>query len=71
MQPPEGFRYIDIHTHLHPERLFRAIRKWFAERSDWKLEYPTEPELVADFLRDHGVERFVYFSYAQIGRAHV
>jgi uncharacterized protein len=64
MQAPEGFRYIDIHTHLHPERLSRAIRKWFAERSDWKLEYPTEPELVAGFLRDHGVERFVYFSYA-------
>ena len=37
MQAPEGFRYIDIHTHLHPERLFRAIRKWFADRSDWKL----------------------------------
>ncbi|HEV2053796.1 MAG TPA: amidohydrolase family protein [Methylomirabilota bacterium] len=53
MQAPEGFRYIDIHTHLHPERLSRAIRKWFAERSDWKLEYPTEPELVAAFLRDH------------------
>jgi hypothetical protein len=64
MEAPEGFRYIDIHTHLHPERLSRAIRKWFAERSDWKLEYPTEPELVAGVLRDHGVERFVYFSYA-------
>lgn len=64
MEAPEGFRYIDIHTHLHPQRLFRAIRKWFAERSDWEFEYPTEPELVAAFLRDHGVEHFVYFSYA-------
>ena len=64
MLAPEGFRYIDIHTHLHPERLSRAIRKWFTDHSDWKLEYPTEPELVAAFLRDHGVERFVYFSYA-------
>lgn len=64
MQAPEGFRFIDIHTHLHPERLSRAIRKWFAEHSDWKLAYPTEPELVASFLLDHGVERFVYFSYA-------
>jgi uncharacterized protein len=64
MQAPDGFRYIDIHTHLHPERLSRAIRKWFADHSDWKLEYPTEPELVAGFLRDRGVERFVYFSYA-------
>ena len=64
MQPPKGFRYIDIHTHLHPERLFRAIRRWFAEHSDWRFDSPTEPELVAAFLRDHGVERFVYFSYA-------
>lgn len=64
MQPPAGFRYIDVHTHLHPEKLSRAIRKWFAERSDWKLEYPTEPELVAEFLREHDVDRFVYFSYA-------
>ena len=64
MLAPEGFRYIVIHTHLHPERLSRAIRKWFTDHSDWKLEYPTEPELVAAFLRDHGVERFVYFSYA-------
>ena len=64
MEAPRGFRYIDIHTHLHPERLSRAIRRWFAERSTWKLEYPSEPEPVAAFLAEHGVERFVYFSYA-------
>lgn len=64
MRPPPGFSYIDAHTHLHPEWLFRAIRRWFAEHSDWKLAYPTEPEHVAEFLRAHGVERFVYFSYA-------
>ena len=64
MEAPAGFRYIDIHTHLHPERLSRAIRRWFAERSTWKLEYPSEPEEVAAFLAAQGVERFVYFSYA-------
>ena len=64
MEAPEGFRYIDIHTHLHPEQLSRAIRRWFAERSTWKLEYPSEPEQVASFLAERGVERFVYFSYA-------
>jgi uncharacterized protein len=64
MLAPDGFRYIDIHTHLHPERLFRAIRRWFAEHSNWRFDSPTEPELVAGFLRDRGVERFVYFSYA-------
>ena len=64
MNPPDGFRYIDIHTHLHPARLFRAIRRWFAEHSDWRFDSPTEPEAVAAALRKHGVERFVYFSYA-------
>ncbi|HTY77991.1 MAG TPA: amidohydrolase family protein [Candidatus Bathyarchaeia archaeon] len=67
MEAPPGFRYIDIHTHLHPERLSRAIRRWFAERSTWKLEYPSEPEAVAAFLAARGVERFVYFSYAHKG----
>lgn len=67
MEAPPGFRYIDIHTHLHPERLSRAIRRWFAERSTWTLEYPSEPEEVAAFLAGRGVERFVYFSYAHKG----
>jgi predicted TIM-barrel fold metal-dependent hydrolase len=64
MEAPPGFRYIDIHTHLHPDRLARAIRRWFAERSTWKLEHPSEPEEVAAYLAERGVERFVYFSYA-------
>jgi uncharacterized protein len=62
--PPAGFRYVDVHTHLHPDWLARAIRRWFAERSDWKLEQPTDPDLAARFLRERGVERFVFFSYA-------
>lgn len=63
-RPPAGFRYIDAHTHLHPDWLCKAIRRWFAEHSDWKLAYPTEAEWVAEYLRSHGVERFVCFSYA-------
>jgi uncharacterized protein len=56
---------IDFHTHLHPPRLFAAIRRWFAERSDWKMNaQPTEPQAVAATLRAAGVERFVFFSYA-------
>jgi hypothetical protein len=55
---------IDVHTHLHPPRLFAAIRRWFAERSDWRLEHPTEPQAVAQTLRAHGVEKFVFCSYA-------
>ena len=55
---------IDVHTHLHPPRLFAAIRRWFAERSSWVLEHPTEPADVARALREAGVERFVFCSYA-------
>ena len=56
---------IDMHTHLHPPRLFAAIRRWFAERSAWDLSlHPTEPPKVAAALRAAGVERFVFCSYA-------
>jgi predicted TIM-barrel fold metal-dependent hydrolase len=55
---------LDVHTHLHPPRLFAAIRRWFAERSHWRLDHPTEPLAVAAALREAGVERFVFCSYA-------
>ena len=56
---------IDTHTHLHPPRLFAAIRRWFAERSDWDIAHqPTEPAAVAAVMRAAGVERFVFCSYA-------
>ena len=55
---------IDVHTHLHPPRLFAAIRRWFAERSPWMLEHPTEPHEVARIMREHGVEKFAFCSYA-------
>jgi uncharacterized protein len=56
---------IDIHTHLHPPRLFAAIRRWFAERSSWDLSgQPTKPHDVAAVLRAAGVDRFVFCSYA-------
>jgi uncharacterized protein len=56
---------IDVHTHLHPPRLFAAIRRWFAERSPWALEHqPTDPHEVARVMREHGVEKFVFCSYA-------
>ena len=56
---------IDVHTHLHPPKLFAAIRRWFAEHSDWDVgRNPTEPDDVARALRAAGVARFVFFSYA-------
>lgn len=64
MQSPPGFRYIDAHTHLHPPWLFAAIRRWFADHTDWNLRGPTEPAAVAAALRAAGVERFAFFTYA-------
>jgi uncharacterized protein len=64
MEAPAGFRYIDAHTHLHPPRLFAAIRRWFDEHSDWNLRGPSQPAAIAAALREAGVERFVFFSYA-------
>jgi predicted TIM-barrel fold metal-dependent hydrolase len=55
---------IDVHTHLHPPRLFAAIRRWFEERGAWGLDHPTEPHAVAAALRAAGVSRFVFCSYA-------
>jgi predicted TIM-barrel fold metal-dependent hydrolase len=64
MEAPADFRYVDAHTHLHPPRLFAAIRRWFDEHTDWNLRGPTEPADVAAALRAAGNERFVFFSYA-------
>ncbi len=55
---------IDVHTHLHPARLSAAIRRWFATNSAWVLEHPTEPHAVVRVLREQGVERFAFCSYA-------
>ena len=64
MEPPAGFRYVDAHTHMHPPRLFSAIRRWFAEHTDWNLRGPSEPDEIVAALRAAGVERFAFFSYA-------
>jgi predicted TIM-barrel fold metal-dependent hydrolase len=54
---------IDVHVHLHPERLARAISEVFA-RDGWQPLHAWDPEQVADTLAAHGVERFCFFSYA-------
>jgi predicted TIM-barrel fold metal-dependent hydrolase len=64
MEPPPGFRYVDAHTHLHPPRLFAAIRRWFDEHTDWNLRGPSEPDAIVAALRAADVERFAFFSYA-------
>jgi predicted TIM-barrel fold metal-dependent hydrolase len=54
---------IDVHVHLHPDRLAHAIRRHFT-RDGWVNTHSWEPHAVAATLRSHGVERFCCFSYA-------
>ena len=56
-------RSIDVHVHLHPERLARAISDVFA-REGWHQAHVWDPDHVADTLAAHGIERFCVFSYA-------
>ena len=64
--PNPPFPIIDVHTHLMPERLFRAVRAYFREHL-WQpiYEAPTE-ELVAKLVSG-GVSRFVFMPYAHRG----
>ncbi|MGB8267356.1 MAG: amidohydrolase family protein [Candidatus Velthaea sp.] len=55
---------IDVHTHLHPPRLFAAIRRWFADRSPWPIDHPSEPAEIARVILENGVEEFAFCSYA-------
>jgi predicted TIM-barrel fold metal-dependent hydrolase len=54
---------IDVHVHLHPGRLARAITEVF-EREGWHQAHGWAPEQVAETLASHGTERFCCFSYA-------
>jgi predicted TIM-barrel fold metal-dependent hydrolase len=54
---------IDVHVHLHPDRLADAIQRHFA-RDGWVPARSWAPEAVAAALRTSGVERFCFFSYA-------
>ena len=54
---------IDVHVHLHPPRLARAIQDVF-EREGWRPVHGWEPAQVADTLASYDVERFCCFSYA-------
>jgi hypothetical protein len=58
-----GFPCIDVHVHLHPERLARSIERHFAAR-DWIAGHSFEPEAVAAALRARRIERFCFFTYA-------
>jgi uncharacterized protein len=58
------FKYFDAHVHFYPEKLFAAVRQWFATHSPWKLDYSTQLDDIVNFLHQAGVERFLFFNYA-------
>jgi hypothetical protein len=58
-----AFPCVDVHVHLHPPGLARAIERWFADHA-WTACHSFEPAAVADTLAARGVGRFCFFSYA-------
>ena len=61
---PEGLpRIVDAHVHVFPERLFRAIWKWF-DTWGWPIRYKILAPAVIDYLRSRGVDHTVLLHYA-------
>jgi hypothetical protein len=54
---------VDCHVHLFPERLFEAIRRWFAQ-AGWAIPYPHRTGEVLDLLRAFGVRECWALPYA-------
>jgi uncharacterized protein len=57
---------IDVHTHLMPERLFKAVRAYFRAHL-WEPYYDAPTEALVAALLDAGVSRFVFMPYAHRG----
>ena len=62
-RPPPTAIAVDCHTHLFPERLFAAIRRWFADVG-WVILYPHRTEEVLARLREFGVRECWALPYA-------
>ena len=61
-----AFPIIDVHTHLMPERLFRAVRAYFHAHL-WRPLYEAPTEELVEKLVSAGVGRFVFMPYAHRG----
>jgi predicted TIM-barrel fold metal-dependent hydrolase len=55
---------VDAHTHLLPERLAAAIRRFFVERGAPELLYPYEPHAARERIRAAGIARCWSLPYA-------
>jgi len=54
---------VDVHTHLMPERLFRAVRAYFRAHL-WHPHYDAPTDALIQTLLDAGVAHFVFMPYA-------
>ncbi len=60
---------IDVHTHFFPEKMFKAIWKFF-EAFGWDIAYKEKPDDLVKILTDHGVVRHTTLNYVrQAGQA--
>lgn len=55
---------IDVHTHVLPERLLKAIRRSLRDEAGWEFSLPTAPAAIEDVLRSAGVAAYVALPYA-------
>jgi predicted TIM-barrel fold metal-dependent hydrolase len=60
------FPIIDVHTHLMPERLFHAVRRYFRAHL-WHPWYDGPTEALVPDLVEAGIDRFVFMPYAHRG----
>lgn len=56
---------IDAHVHIFPERVFRAVHRWFDTHA-WQNRYRFDAEQVDEFLAARGVERYLGLHYAHV-----
>ncbi len=57
-------KIIDFHTHLFPDRLFKAIRDYFSKTYSVDLICDFDYRGCIDFLRQNNVREIVYSTYA-------
>jgi predicted TIM-barrel fold metal-dependent hydrolase len=55
---------VDVHVHLAPQRLARAVRVALADMYGWQLPWPTDPDEVILDLRTAGTDVMVSQPYA-------
>lgn len=57
--------FIDFHTHLFPETLYSAIKKWFLENVNWRFSFKGDSMQAMSFLENvSNLENYVVLGYA-------